>query len=140
MLYYYLFVALTLAGAYVWATKKYGRPAAITSWRNAINQNWALYRRRLLKRTRSQTPPALFAASSANASAADQVPLIISDHLLLESGPENVDVDLRSVTSDGASDLPASSDGLTTTTVAGGVRTCLIHGLTPVSCDAYGIS
>lgn len=85
MLYYYFFVAIVVGAAYVWATKKHGRAASITSWRNAINQTWALYRRRLLKRTRSQTPPALFTDSGT-----DQVPLLTSDRL-------------ESVTSDGES-------------------------------------
>lgn len=86
MFYYYLFVALSLGAVYLWATKKYGRAAGPTSWRKAINQNWALYRRRLLKRTRSQTPPAL---------SGDQVPLISSDTA------ESIHLELRSVTSDG---------------------------------------
>lgn len=87
MFYYYLFVALGVGAVYVWATKKYGRAAGPTSWRKAINQNWALYRRRLLKRTRSQTPPAL--------SGGDKVPLISSDTT------ESIHLELRSVTSDG---------------------------------------
>lgn len=91
MLYFYLCVAVAIGATYVWATKRHGRAAhSITWWRNAISQNWALYRRRLLKRTRSQTPPS-------------QIPLIISDQLAaaVHESDENIGLELRSVTSDG---------------------------------------
>lgn len=132
MLYYYLFVALVVAAAYVW---KYGRPASLTSWRKAINQNWALYRRRLLKRTRSQTPPVLFG----NGAAEDQVPLIASDRL-------------ESVTSDGGGangDSPVINAGLVQvagvasppTSLSSGVRAFLLLSMTMFSAlsrDALG--
>lgn len=95
MFYYVIFFALAAGAAYAWASKKFGRGGGlqITHWRNAVHQNWALYRRRLLKRTRSQTPPS---------SSADQVPLIISGDRLLDSDntspAESSHNDLRSVT------------------------------------------
>lgn len=64
----------------MWATKKYGRVPAISSWRKALNQNWALYRRRLLKRTRSQTPP-MGVLTADSLMVGDQVPLIVSDRM-----------------------------------------------------------
>lgn len=92
MIYYFLFAAIAAGAAYVWATKRFGRFTPISSWRNAFNQNWALYRRRLLKRSRSQTPLAVSTTITKikTDSVGDQVPLILSDRLEI--------ADLRSVT------------------------------------------
>lgn len=98
MIYYFLFVAVAAGAGYVWATKRFGRFIPISSWRNAFNQNWALYRRRLLKRSRSQTPLAVSTTTTTTTiitdSAGDQVPLIISDRVDI---PTN-HLDLGSVT------------------------------------------
>lgn len=118
MLYYYIVLVVSIGAAYVWATKKYGRAASITSLRKAVHQNWALYRRRLLKRTRSQTPPA--------GDSADQVPLIKNDRLE-SSGPDSIHLELRSVTSDGEL-LPTNSGGgggSASAAAIGGVRSPL---------------
>lgn len=96
VLYYYFFVVVALGAAYVWANKKYGRAASFSSWRNALNQNWALYRRRLLKRTRSQTPPVGYLGASI--STEDNLPLLLSDE---DAATASVHLELRSVASDG---------------------------------------
>lgn len=101
MFYYCVVIALSIGVGYLWARKKYGPNVFGAQWRPIAHQ-WAVYRRRLLKRTRSQTPP-----RSNTISALDQVPLIVNERLDNDSDQ----LYLRSVTTIAAPNVASTGLG-----------------------------